>query len=59
MGGWAEEVWYSLYQLAKLSPDIIDAEAWVQKSMRVTDRPEALLWLVEQLRGKAQFFKAW
>ena len=25
----------------------------------MTDRTEALLWLVERLRGKGQFFKAW
>ena len=58
-GGWVEEVWYSLYQLAKLAPDLIEAEAWVQRALTVTDRTEALLWLVEQLRNRGQFFKAW
>ena len=48
-GGWIEEVWYSLYQLAKLAPDPIEAEAFVQRALEVTDRTEALLWLVEQL----------
>ena len=57
-GGWQEEVWYSMYQLAKHS-DLIEAESWVQRALAVTDRTEALLWLVEKLRSKGQFFKAW
>ena len=58
-GGWQEEIWYSMYQLAKLAPDHIEAEAWVQRALAVTDRAEALLWLVEVLRGKGQYLKAW
>ena len=58
-GGWQEEVFYSMYQLAKLTPDFLEAEMWVQKALAVADRPEALLWLVEALRRKNQFFKAW
>ena len=58
-GGWQEEVWYSMYQLAKLAPDILEAETWVQKALLVTDRTEALLWLIEALRQHGQFFKAW
>jgi len=58
-GGWVEEVWYSLYQLAKLAPDLVEAEAFVQRALEVTDRTEALLWLVERLRLKGHFWKAW
>ena len=57
-GGWQEEVWYSMYQLAKHS-ELIEAEMWVQRALSVTDRTEALLWLIEKLRATGQFFKAW
>ena len=57
-GGWQEEVWYSMYQLAKLS-DLVEAESWVQRALAVTDRTEALLWLVEKLRNSGQYYKAW
>ena len=58
-GGWHEEIWYSLYQLAKLAPDLIEAEAFVQRAALITDRSEALAWLVEKLREKGEHFKAW
>ena len=59
VGGWAEEIWYSMYQLAKHAPDLIEAESWVQRAQEVTDRTEALSWLVEKLRQKGDHFKAW
>ena len=31
----------------------------MQKALLVTDRTEALLWLIEALRQRGQFFKAW
>ena len=58
-GGWLEEVWYSMYMLAKLVPDFYEAEAWVQRALDVTDRPEALLWLSQKLREDNRHHKAW
>ena len=48
-----------MYQLAKHAPDMIEAESWVQWAELVTDRTEALGWLVERLRHKGDRFKAW
>ena len=62
-GGWQEEVWYSWYQLAKLAPDLIEAESFVQRALEVPGtgpaRTEALVWLVKRLRDEGQYFKAW
>ena len=61
-GGWFEEVWYSMYMIAKTYMALNntpDAEHWVQKAYEFrSSRSEALYHLCKYLRIKGECYKA-
>jgi len=63
VGGWFEEIWYSMYVLMKLYAEKKDApmvEMWGQKAYEYRkERVENILYLVRYFLDKRQYFKAW
>jgi len=61
-GGWFEEVWFSMYMIAKTYMTLEntrEAEFWVQKAYEYRNsRAEALYHLVKYLRIRGQHYKA-
>jgi glycosyltransferase involved in cell wall biosynthesis len=62
-GGWIQETWYSMYQLARLyadKKDWIEMEYWGQKAYALLpSRSESLYLLTKTFRQTNQFWKAW
>jgi len=63
VGGWAEEVWYSMYTLMKLYEEKGDSarmEMWGLKAYEYRkERAENIHYLVQHFRNKRQYHKAW
>ena len=62
VGGWFEEVWYSMYMISKTQValgNLIEAEMWVQKAYEFRpQRAEAIYHFVRHLRSIGQVHKA-
>lgn len=63
IGGWIEEVWYSMYMLVKLhlrKGDFPTAEMWANKAMQFHGcRAEVPYVMTQYLREHARHWKAW
>lgn len=63
VGGWYEEIWYSMYAIMKLyaeKGDVAQAEMWGQKAYEFHNkRAENLLFLCRLFKDKRQYYKAW
>ena len=61
--GWEQEVYFAAYQLVKIHARLerpIECEMWAQRASETDpDRNEAMLALVEFLRERGEYFKAW
>lgn len=62
-GGWYQETWYSMFQIARLyatKGDLIEMEYWGLKAYDfLKTRNENLYLMTRIFREKAHFFKAW
>ena len=63
LGGWEQECYFSAYQLTKIHAKLdrhIECEMWAQRATVMDpERNEALIALVEYLRGRGEYHKAW
>ena len=63
LGGWEQELFFSAYQLTKIYAKLdrpIECEMWAQMAtVADPERNEALIALVEYLRGRGEYFKSW
>jgi glycosyltransferase involved in cell wall biosynthesis len=63
VGGWYEEIWYSMYMIMKLYAEkkmYPEMELWGMKAYEYRkERSENLLYLVRHFRDRRQYYKAW
>lgn len=63
VGGWYEEIWYSMYIIGKLYhelDDVVEMEYWMLKAYKTNkNRAENIYYLTKVFRELGQNFKAW